>query len=71
MHPQLKLFLLTDDIANTIKNLDSDKSHGHGNVSIHMLIICGVSICKLLDIIFKTYLNHGKFLEEWKRPMSF
>ena len=27
----------------------------------------GVSICKPLEIIFRTCLNHGKFLEEWKK----
>ena len=40
------------------------KSQGHDNVSIRMLKICGVSICKLFEIVFRTCLNHGKFLEE-------
>ena len=31
------------------------------------LKICGVSICKPLEIIFRTCLNHGKFSEEWKK----
>ena len=31
-----------------------------------MLKICGVSICKPLEIIFRTCLNHGKFPEEWR-----
>ena len=33
-----------------------------------MLKICGVSICKPLEIILRSCLNHGKFLEEWKKP---
>ena len=26
-----------------------------------------LSICKSLEIIFRAYLNHGKFPEEWKK----
>ena len=37
-----KIVFTTDDIANTIKNLDSNKSHGDDNISIWMLKICGV-----------------------------
>ena len=33
-----------------------------------MLKICGVSICKTFEIIFRTCLNHGKFPKEWKKP---
>ena len=66
-----KIVFIADDMANIIKNLDSNKSHGHDNMSIRMLKICGVSICKPLEIIFRTCLNHGEFTEEWKRPISF
>ena len=62
-----KIVFTTDDIANIIKNLDSNKSHGRDNISIRMLKICGLSICKPLEIIFRTCLNHGKFPEEWKK----
>ena len=43
-----KIFLATDDIANIIKKLDSSKSHGHDNIGICMLKMCGVPISKLL-----------------------
>ena len=66
-----KIVFTTDNIANIIKNLDSNKSHSHDNISIRMLKICGISICKLREIIFRTCLNHGKFLEEGKKPMLF
>ena len=46
-----KVVFTTDDIANIIENLDSNKSLGHDNISIRMLKICGVSICKPLEII--------------------
>ena len=32
-----------------------------------MLKLCGDSICKLLEIIFKTCLQNGKFPLEWKK----
>ena len=32
-----------------------------------MLKICGASVCKSLEISFRTCLNHGKFPEEWKQ----
>ena len=50
-----------------IKILDSNKSHGHDNISVCMLKMCGVSVCKPLEIIFRTCLNHGKFPEEWEK----
>ena len=62
-----KTVFTTDDIANTIKNLDSNKSHGHDNISTWILKICGVSIYKPLEIILETCLIHGKFPEEWKK----
>ena len=62
-----KIVFTTNDIANIIKNLDSNKSHGHDNASLRMLKVCGVSICKPLETIFRTCLIHGKFPEEWKK----
>ena len=62
-----KVVFTTGDIANIIKNLDSDKSHGHDNISIRILKFCGVSICRPFEIIFRTCLNHDKFSEEWKK----
>ena len=32
-----------------------------------MLQMCGLSICKPLETIFRTCLSHGKFPEEWKK----
>ena len=62
-----KIVFTADDIANIINILDSNKSLGHDNISIRMLKICGVSICKPLEITFRSCLNHGKFPEEWKK----
>ena len=49
-----KIVFTTDNIANITKNLDSNKSHDYDNISILILKICDVSICKPLEIIFRT-----------------
>ena len=50
-----KIVFTTDDIANIIKNLDSNKSHSHDNISIRMSNIWGVSSCKPPEIVFRTF----------------
>ena len=55
-----------DGIAKIIRNLDPNKAHGHDNISIRMLKICGSSIYKLLEMIFKQFNETGAFLSEWK-----
>ena len=42
-----------DGIAKIIQTLDPNEAHGHDNIGICMLKICGSSIYKPLDIIFK------------------
>ena len=54
------------DILQIIRNLDSNKAHGHV-ISIRMLKVCGDSICKPLELIFKTCLRNGRFPLEWKK----
>ena len=54
------------DILQIINNLDPNKAHNHNKISILMLNICGDSICRPLNIIFKTYLRTGKFPLECK-----
>ena len=50
----------TEDILQIINNLDSNKAHGHDEISMRMLKICGSSVCKPLQIIYKSCLNKGK-----------
>ena len=57
----------SDDILKIIQNLNSEKAHGHARISIRMLKVCGPSICKPVDIIFKLYLESGTFPLEWKK----
>ena len=35
-----------EDIYKIIKNLDPNKAHGHDMISIRMIKLCGISICK-------------------------
>ena len=56
-----------DDILRIINNLDPNEAHGHDEISIRMLKICGDSICRPLSIIFKTCLRTGIFPLEWKK----
>ena len=57
----------SDDILKVIQNLDSEKAHGRDKISIRMLKICEPSICKPLEIIFKSCLESGIFPLEWKK----
>ena len=56
-----------DDIAKIIKNLSPNKAHGFDMISICMLKICGDSILKPLELIFKSCIESGKFPIEWKK----
>ena len=56
-----------DDIAKIIQNLDSGIVHGHDNISIGMLKICGSLFYKPLVIIFKQCVDTGIFPSEWKK----
>ena len=56
-----------DKIAKVIQNLDPNKAHGHDNISIRMLKVCGPPIYKPLEIIFHQCLETGDFPSEWKK----
>ena len=55
------------NIATIIQNLDPNKTHSHGSISICMLKICGSSIYKPLEMIFKQCNECGVFPSEWKK----
>ena len=54
-----------DDIIKIIKNLDSNKAHGHDMKS--MVKLYDTTLCKALELIFKLCLESGKFPLEWKK----
>ena len=61
-----KIRFSEDDIAKIILNLDPNKEHGHEQISIHMLKMCGKTICKQLKCSFRECLNTGLFPLETK-----
>ena len=56
-----------DDVGKIIQNLKPKKAHGHDNISIRMLKICGSSIYGPLELIFKEALSTGLFLSNSKK----
>ena len=62
-------FLIVD-VQNIISNLDSNKVHGDNMISIRWLKLRDKSICKPLNIIFKSCLTQGLFPSEWKEIKS-
>ena len=59
--------LSVEDIGKVIQNLNSNKAHGHDNISFLMLKICGDSIYKPLEIIFRQALLTGVVPSECKK----
>ena len=56
-----------DDIEEIIQDLDPNKAHGHDEISIRMIKICGKSICKPLNLIFNQCIDTGSFPLEWRK----
>ena len=56
-----------DDIGEIIQNLNPNKAHGHDNISIRMLKICGSSIYGPPGLIFKEALSTGLFPSNCKK----
>ena len=56
-----------DDIGKIIQNLNPNKAHGHDNISIRMLKICGSSIYGPLELISKKVFSTGLFPSNWEK----
>ena len=54
-----------DKIKKVIQNLDPNKVHGHDNINIRMLKVCGPSIYKPVEIIFNQCIETGVFPSEF------
>ena len=50
----------SNDILKIVKNLDPDNSHGY-DISIRMIKNYDASICKPLELIFRSCRENGKF----------
>ena len=49
------------------RDLNSSKAYSRNIINIRMLKICHEPIWKLLEIVFWSYLEKGKFAFEWKK----
>ena len=56
-----------EDIGKIIRSLNPNKAHGHDNLSVLMLILCGDAICEPLQMIFNQALISGSFPCDWKK----
>ena len=56
-----------DNIEKIIASLNPNKAHGHDKIGLHMFKICGDTICKSLELIFKQPLTTGIFPSEWRK----
>ena len=67
-HNLLSSFQFTaDDIKSIINKLDPNKAHGHDTISIRMIKLCGGSVYKPLEMIFKSSINQDIFPAERKK----
>ena len=57
----------SEDIVIVISGLDPNKAYGHDTISICILKICGESIHKPLQCIFRASLYDEFFPSEWKK----
>ena len=55
-----------EDLKNIIYALNPNKSHGPGNISIRMLLICGDPILVPVDLIFRNIIQTVIFPDQWK-----
>ena len=58
---------LYSDLSEIIKKLNPNKAHGHANISIKMIQICGDSIIPPLLLIFNSAIKSGHFPDAWKK----
>ena len=50
-----------EDVLKIIKSLNINKAHGHDDISIRLLQICGAEVVKPLSLIFKNCIQFGIF----------
>ena len=66
----LTLIRFTNDDIVKPKKPKNLKTHGHDMISIQVVKLSDASLCKPLELIFKSCLESGKFPLEWKKASS-
>ena len=62
IHKRLtNITILNEDLFRIIKDLNPNKAHGHDNISIKMIQICGDSIIPPLKMIFESAIKSSYF----------
>ena len=65
---RINLVPFSDDLViNIIRNLNVNKAHGHGGISIRMIKMCDESLVRPLSIIFRNSLNSCIYPSTWKK----
>ena len=63
----LDISFSSSDLSKIIKGLNPNKGHGHDNISIKMIHMCGDSIIPPLKKIFDSAIRTGHFPDSWKK----
>ena len=56
-----------NELLKIIRSLNINKAHGHDDISIRMIKICGKSLIKPLTFLFKTSLRSSHYPDIWKK----
>ena len=59
------------DIVKIIRPLNVNKAHGHNDISVRVIKLCGQSIVKPLSTILKNCIDDGIFPDIGKNPIFF
>ena len=57
----------TEEVLSIKNKLDSNKAHGHHEISVRMLKICDFCVSRSSQIMYKSCLDKEKFQQEWKK----
>ena len=58
---------VNNDILKIVQSLITNKAHVHDKIIIQMLKLCGDSLCRPLEQIFKDCLVNGILPSDWKK----
>ena len=61
------ILVTTADVSKITKNLDPNKAHAHYMISIRMLKLCDDSVLPSLELIFKSFVESGRFPSQWEK----
>ena len=60
-------FCKSCNLSKIVNELNPNKAHGHDNISIKMIQICGDPLMHPLKLIFEAAIRSGCFPDTWKK----